>query len=107
MRAVDENVEPLDFDTECDVVGISFMTALAPRAYEIAEEFRRRGRRVAGGGYDATLCPEDAAPRFDALMAWGRRGCVGAVGGGRRGISFSWTTISSPSAGTRWICSAE
>src|SRR5208337_842190 len=68
VRVVDENVEPLDFETEYDVVGITFMTALAPRAYEIAAEFRRRGRVVVGGGYHTTLCPEDAAPHFDALV---------------------------------------
>jgi radical SAM superfamily enzyme YgiQ (UPF0313 family) len=68
VRIVDENVEALDFDTECDVVGISFMTALAPRAYEIAAEFRRRGRTVVAGGYHATLCPEDATPHFDAVV---------------------------------------
>jgi radical SAM superfamily enzyme YgiQ (UPF0313 family) len=68
VRIVDENVEALDFDTDCDVIGITFMTALAPRAYEIAAQFRRRGRIVVGGGYHATLCPEDAAPHFDALV---------------------------------------
>jgi radical SAM superfamily enzyme YgiQ (UPF0313 family) len=68
VRIVDENVEPLDFNAECDLVGITFMTALAPRAYEIAAEFRRRGRVVVGGGYHTTLCPEDAAPYFDALV---------------------------------------
>jgi radical SAM superfamily enzyme YgiQ (UPF0313 family) len=68
VRIVDENVEPLDFDADCDVVGITFMTALAPRAYEIAAEFRRRGRVVVAGGYHTTLCPEDAAPHFDALV---------------------------------------
>ncbi|HTY87794.1 MAG TPA: radical SAM protein [Candidatus Acidoferrum sp.] len=68
VRIVDENVAPLDFDADCDVVGVSFMTALAPRAYEIAAEFRRRGRIVVGGGYHATLCPEDAAPHFNALV---------------------------------------
>ena len=68
VRIVDENVEPLDLDADCDVVGVTFMTALAPRAYAIAAEFRRRGRLVVGGGYHATLCPEDAAPHFDALV---------------------------------------
>jgi radical SAM superfamily enzyme YgiQ (UPF0313 family) len=68
VQIVDENVEALDFDTDCDVVGITFMTALAPRAYEVAANFRRRGRVVIGGGYHATLCPEDAAPHFDALV---------------------------------------
>jgi radical SAM superfamily enzyme YgiQ (UPF0313 family) len=68
VRMVDENVEPLDFDADCDLVGVTFMTALAPRAYEIAREFRRRGKLAVGGGYHATLCPNDAAPHFDALV---------------------------------------
>ena len=69
VRIVDENVEPLDFDMECDVVGITFMTALAPRACEIAREFRTRGKIVVGGGYHATLCPDDAAKHFNAIVA--------------------------------------
>ncbi len=69
VRILDENVEPLDFNTDCDLVGVTFMTALAPRAYEIAREFRRRGKLVVGGGYHATLCPDDAAPHFNALVA--------------------------------------
>jgi radical SAM superfamily enzyme YgiQ (UPF0313 family) len=68
VRIIDENVEPLDFDTDCDVVGITCMTALAPRAYEIADRFRQRGRIVVGGGYHPTLLPEDCAPHFDAVI---------------------------------------
>jgi hypothetical protein len=51
VRIIDENVEPLDFNAECDIVGITFMTALAPRAYEIAAEFHRRGKLAVAGGY--------------------------------------------------------
>jgi radical SAM superfamily enzyme YgiQ (UPF0313 family) len=69
VRVVDENVEPLDFDAECDLAGITFMTALAPRAYEIAREFRARGKIAVGGGYHATLCPIEAAEHFDAIVA--------------------------------------
>ncbi len=68
VRIVDENVEPLDFGADCDLVGITFMTALAPRAYEIAREFRKRNKVVIGGGYHATLCPDDAARHFDAIV---------------------------------------
>ena len=64
----DENVQPLDFDAPCDLVGITFMTALAPRAYEIADEFRRRGKTVVAGGFHATFCPEEAAEHFDAVV---------------------------------------
>lgn len=68
VEIVDENVQPLDFDASVDLVGVTFMTALAPRAYEIAREFRDRGKIVVAGGYHATLCPEDVEPHFDALV---------------------------------------
>ena len=104
VRVVDENVEPLDFDVECDVVGITFMTALAPRAYEIAREFRSRGKIVVGGGYHVTLCPDDAAKHFDAIVvgdaegAWERvlvdietgRLCCGGGSVGCHGILGWW-----------------
>lgn len=68
VRIVDENVEALVFDVPADVVGITFMTALAPRAYEIAREFRRRGAIVVAGGYHPTLCPQEVAAHFDAVV---------------------------------------
>ena len=68
VRLLDENVEPLDFDIDVDLVGITFMTALAPRAYEIASEFKARGKTVVGGGYHATLLPEEASAHFDAIV---------------------------------------
>jgi radical SAM superfamily enzyme YgiQ (UPF0313 family) len=68
IRIVDENVEALDFDSEADVVGITFMTALAPRAYEIAHRFRAQGKVVVGGGYHPTLCPAEAMEHFDSIV---------------------------------------
>lgn len=64
----DENVEPLDLDAGVDLVGVTFMTALAPRAFEIAREFRRRGKLVVAGGFHPTLCPEETARHFDAVV---------------------------------------
>jgi radical SAM superfamily enzyme YgiQ (UPF0313 family) len=68
VEICDENVEMLDFNRDYDVVGVSFMTALAPRAYEIASEFRKRGKTVVAGGYHPTLCPNEAAKYFDAVV---------------------------------------
>jgi len=68
VRIIDENVEALDFDADCDAVGVTFMTALAPRAYDIAREFKARGKIVVGGGYHPTLCPDEAAEHFDAIV---------------------------------------
>jgi radical SAM superfamily enzyme YgiQ (UPF0313 family) len=64
----DENVEPLDFESDAGLVGISFMTALANRAYEIAAEFRARGKIVVAGGYHPTLCTEEVTAHFDAVV---------------------------------------
>jgi radical SAM superfamily enzyme YgiQ (UPF0313 family) len=70
VRIVDEHVEPIDFDTDTDLVGISFMTFSAPRAYEIARAFKARGRTVIFGGYHPTLVPDEAIRHADAV-------CVG------------------------------
>jgi radical SAM superfamily enzyme YgiQ (UPF0313 family) len=64
----DENVRPLNLDADVDLVGVSFMTALAPRAYEIAREFRRRGKTVVAGGYHPTLVTDEVARYFDAVV---------------------------------------
>jgi radical SAM superfamily enzyme YgiQ (UPF0313 family) len=68
VRIVDEQVEPIPFNAEVDVVGIGFMTALAPRAYEIADCFRARGVPVVFGGMHPTLCPDEAGDHADAIV---------------------------------------
>jgi radical SAM superfamily enzyme YgiQ (UPF0313 family) len=68
VALLDENVEPLDLDADVDVVGVTFMTALAPRAYEIADAFRARGKIVLAGGYHPTFLPDEAAAHFDAVV---------------------------------------
>jgi radical SAM superfamily enzyme YgiQ (UPF0313 family) len=68
IRLLDENVEPVDFDAPVDLVGVSFMTALAPRAYEIAAAFRARSVPVVAGGFHPTFLPEEVVLHFDAVV---------------------------------------
>ena len=65
---VDEAVQEIDFDHPCDLVGISIMTCYAPRAYEIAAEFRKRGKPVVLGGVHPTFCPDEALRHSDAIV---------------------------------------
>lgn len=60
VRIVDEQVDQIPWDADVDLVGITCMTALAPRAYEIARRFRQRGIPVVLGGMHPTLCSEEA-----------------------------------------------
>lgn len=68
VRIIDEDLEPIDFDTDADLVGISFMTYNAPRAYQIADRFRlEKGKPVIFGGYHPTFLPQEAIEHADAI----------------------------------------
>ena len=64
----DEMVEPIDFEKDADVVGITFVTPFAYRAYEIASLYRRKGRTVVMGGPHASLLPDEAKKHADAVV---------------------------------------
>ncbi|MBC7128871.1 MAG: radical SAM protein [Thermoplasmatales archaeon] len=68
VKIVNEWYEKVDFEEECDLVGISAFTPDAFRAYEIADEFRKRGIKVVIGGYHATAMPEEAKEHADAVV---------------------------------------
>ncbi len=68
VELVDEAVMDINFETPCDLVGLSIMTCYAPRAYEIADEFRRRGKKVILGGVHPTYCPDEALRHCDAIV---------------------------------------
>lgn len=69
VKIVDEQVEDVPWDGHYDLVGITCMTAAAPRAYELATAFRRRGVPVVLGGMHPTLCPSEALEHSDAVVA--------------------------------------
>jgi radical SAM superfamily enzyme YgiQ (UPF0313 family) len=64
----DENIAPLDFVCDADVVAITAMTPQAPRAYEIAAGFRARGKSVVMGGFHASNLPEEALSHVDSVV---------------------------------------
>lgn len=64
----DDRIENINYDTETDAVFITVETYTAKRAYYIASQFRKRGKKVLLGGYHVTLCPEEAAQYADAIM---------------------------------------
>ncbi len=60
--------DTLDFDGDCDLVGITSRTIDATRAYEIADEFRKRGTKVILGGLHVSFNPEEAARHADCIV---------------------------------------
>jgi radical SAM superfamily enzyme YgiQ (UPF0313 family) len=69
-KVVDQNIEPVDFDDAADIIAISYFTPQAAFAYEIGDEFLRRGKTVIAGGMHPSTIPEEAALHCSSL-------CVG------------------------------
>src|SRR4028119_844223 len=62
----DDLYEDIPFDTRYDLVGLTCMSHQASRAYQIADEFRRRGRPVVLGGFHPRLAPAGGVERAHA-----------------------------------------
>jgi len=65
---MDEGIADLDPDADIDLAAISAITGTAPRAYELAAHFRKRGIPVVIGGVHATLMPDEAMEHADAVV---------------------------------------
>jgi len=60
--------QKIDYDEDVDLVGISIMTQTCIRGYEIANEFRKRGRTVIFGGIHASTRPYEAILYCDSVV---------------------------------------
>jgi radical SAM superfamily enzyme YgiQ (UPF0313 family) len=68
VKITDENVEPIDFEEDVDLVGVTGMVMHASRVYQIAQKFRQRGIPVVMGGPHASSLPLEAKEHVDAVV---------------------------------------
>jgi radical SAM superfamily enzyme YgiQ (UPF0313 family) len=68
VRVIHQQVEPIDYDTDADLVALSFFSGFAPEAYWVADEFRRRSKRVVAGGPHATFWPDETLGHCNAVV---------------------------------------
>ena len=64
----DEMVQRFDYNKHYDVVSISFVTPSSRRAYEIADNFRKKGAHIVFGGYHTTFMPEEVSKYADTII---------------------------------------
>jgi len=67
VSIADENLSPVSFDVEADLVGITSMTSSVGEAYRIADGFRQKGRKVVLGGFHVSYNVEEALLHADAV----------------------------------------
>ncbi len=68
VTVIDESTAPANFDIRPDLVGLTAMTAAAPRAYQIADRLREQGVPVVMGGMHASALPEEALQHVDGVV---------------------------------------
>lgn len=68
ITLVDEVYAADDPDQEVDLVGITVMTDLVPRAYRLADTYRQKGVQVVLGGIHPTILPDEALGHADAVV---------------------------------------
>ena len=75
----DDRIEKIDYDSNTDIVFITAETYTVKRAYYIASEFRKRGKKVILGGYHVTLCPDEAIEYADCIMVGNIDGVISTI----------------------------
>jgi radical SAM superfamily enzyme YgiQ (UPF0313 family) len=63
-----EVIEDINFDTDADIVGIGAMGHSIFRAFDLAGEFKKRGKVVFMGGYMASMVPDLALQFVDCIV---------------------------------------
>jgi radical SAM superfamily enzyme YgiQ (UPF0313 family) len=75
VDVVEEEIEEVNFDKHYDLVGISCMTPIAPRAYQLASVLRKKGAKVVLGGIHPTVMPDEAISHCDCVVIGEAEGC--------------------------------
>ncbi len=68
IHIIDERYSKIDFNHRYDLVAITALTCNAPRAYEIATEFRKRGTKVVLGGMHPSFMTDEALRFSDSVV---------------------------------------
>lgn len=68
VKTIIEIIEDVDFDEECDIVGLGSMGYSVVRALDIAKEFKKRNRIVILGGYAAPYIPAHMLENIDSVV---------------------------------------
>lgn len=68
ISIVNEICEDINFEEKVDLVGITSYTINIHRAYQVADEFRRRNVPVVMGGIHVSMEPEEAKEHADTII---------------------------------------
>lgn len=65
---IHQQVQPINFDTDADLIALSFFTGFAAEAYRFAHEFRKRGKTVVASGPHVTFSADEPLEHVDSVV---------------------------------------
>lgn len=68
VEVIDTRFDPPGYDDPPDIAAISAFTGEVRDAYEIADEFRRRGAKVVLGGIHVSMLPDEGLEHADCVV---------------------------------------
>lgn len=68
VRVCHQQTEPVDFDTDAQLIALAFFSGFEPEARRLAREFRLRGKTVVAGGPHVTFSPDESLSYCDAIV---------------------------------------
>ncbi|HEY4208128.1 MAG TPA: radical SAM protein [Puia sp.] len=69
VKVFHQQVDPIDLDSKADLIALSFFSGFAPSAFDLAGEYRLRGKTVVAGGPHVTFNIEESLGYFDAVVS--------------------------------------
>lgn len=68
IKIIDEEINPIPYDSKPDIVGITCVFATSKSAYKIADKFKEKGIPVVMGGSYATFNPQEALEHASSVV---------------------------------------
>ena len=69
VEFTDELMQDVNVNSDAELIGLTAMGPQIARAYQLADHYRARGKKVVLGGTWVTLTPEDSLAHADAVVA--------------------------------------
>lgn len=68
VRVYHQQVDKINYNTDADLIAISFFSGFAIEAYRLADYFRGINKTVIAGGPHVSFCTEESLEHFDSIV---------------------------------------
>jgi radical SAM superfamily enzyme YgiQ (UPF0313 family) len=68
VRLIHQQVQKINYNSDADIIAVSFFTGFASEAYAIANQFKKKNKIIIAGGPHASFYEEESLQYFDTII---------------------------------------